>query len=175
MRLAMIVAQSENRVIGTNNKLPWYLPEDLKYFKRVTLGKPIIMGRKTFESIGRPLPGRPNIVITRDPEWSHPGVRVVHSLDAGLELGESLALIDGVEEAVVIGGAEIYALCLPRANRLYLTQVHASINGDAFFPELSEREWRELGREDFAAIEPNPYDYSFIVLERVDTEDAHAG
>lgn len=175
MRLAMIVAQSENRVIGINNKLPWYLPEDLKYFKRVTLGKPIIMGRKTFESIGRPLPGRTNIVITRDSEWDHPGVRVVHSLDEGLALGESLALIDGVEEAVVIGGAEIYALCLPRADRLYLTQVHAEINGDAFFPALEAGAWQKVAREDFAAIEPNPYDYSFIVLDRRPTEAEHAG
>ncbi|MBV0934000.1 dihydrofolate reductase [Marinobacterium weihaiense] len=175
MRLAMIVAQSENRVIGINNKLPWYLPEDLKYFKRVTLGKPIIMGRKTFESIGRPLPGRPNIVITRDPAWDHPGVRVVHSLNEGLELGESLALIDGVDEAVVIGGAEIYALCLPRADRLYLTQVHAHIEGDAFFPALDTTAWQEIAREDFAAIEPNPYDYSFIVLERSAARDANAG
>ncbi|MBR9827908.1 MAG: dihydrofolate reductase [Oceanospirillales bacterium] len=175
MRLAMIVAQSLNRVIGIDNKLPWYLPEDLKYFKRVTLGKPIIMGRKTFESIGRPLPGRTNIIITRDPAWTHPGVRVVHSLDEGLALGESLALIDGVDEAVVIGGAEIYTLCLPQADRLYLTQVHAEIEGDAFFPELSPSEWQELAREDFQAIEPNPYDYSFIVLERSAAEDAHAG
>ncbi|MBA4501604.1 dihydrofolate reductase [Marinobacterium marinum] len=175
MRLAMIVAQSENRVIGSNNKLPWYLPEDLKYFKRVTLGKPIIMGRKTFESIGRPLPGRVNIVITRDTAWQHDGVRIVHSLEDGLVLGESLALIDGVDEAVVIGGAEIYALCLPHADRLYLTQVHAEIEGDAFFPELETDVWQEIGREDFAAVEPNPYAYSFVVLERVSTGVRHAG
>jgi len=175
MRLAMIAAQSRNRVIGINNKLPWYLPEDLKYFKRVTLGKPIVMGRKTFESIGRPLPGRTNIVITRDPSWDHPGVRVVHGLDEGVELAESLALIDGVDEAVVIGGAEIYGLCLPRAERLYLTQVHAEISGDAFFPELEAAEWQEMAREDFAADGPNPYDYSFIVLDRADGGQGNAG
>ncbi len=172
MRLAMIAAQSLNRVIGINNKLPWYLPGDLKYFKQVTLGKPIVMGRKTFESIGKPLPGRTNIVITRDAAWDHPGVRVVHGLDEGLELAESLALIDGVDEAVVIGGAEIYALCLPRADRLYLTQVHAEVNGDAFFPALTASDWKEVGREDFEADGPNPYDYSFIVMDRAGVVDA---
>ncbi|QSR33605.1 dihydrofolate reductase [Marinobacterium iners] len=168
MRLAMIAAQSQNRVIGNNNKLPWYLPEDLKYFKRVTLGKPIIMGRKTFESIGRPLPGRTNIVITRNPDWTHDGagVRVVHSLQQAIELAESLALVNGFEESLVIGGAEIYALALPQADRLYLTQVHAEVQGDAHFPPLDPAQWQEMAREDFSAIEPNPYDYSFIVLDR---------
>jgi dihydrofolate reductase len=168
MRLAMIAAQSQNRVIGNNNKLPWYLPEDLKYFKRVTLGKPIIMGRKTFESIGRPLPGRTNIIITRNPDWTHDGagVRVVHSLQQAIELAESLALVNGFEESLVIGGAEIYALALPQADRLYLTQVHAEVQGDAHFPPLNPAQWREMAREDFSAIEPNPYDYSFIVLDR---------
>lgn len=168
MRLAMIAAQSQNRVIGNNNKLPWYLPEDLKYFKRVTLGKPIIMGRKTFESIGRPLPGRTNIIITRNPDWTHDGagVRVVHSLQQAIELAESLALVNGFEESLVIGGAEIYALALPQADRLYLTQVHAEVQGDAHFPPLAPTQWQEMAREDFSAIEPNPYDYSFIVLDR---------
>jgi dihydrofolate reductase len=168
MRLAMIAAQSQNRVIGNNNKLPWYLPEDLKYFKRVTLGKPIIMGRKTFESIGRPLPGRTNIIITRNPDWTHDGagVRVVHSLQQAIELAESLALVNGFEESLVIGGAEIYALALPQADRLYLTQVHAEVQGDAHFPPLDPAQWQEMAREDFSAIEPNPYDYSFIVLDR---------
>jgi dihydrofolate reductase len=168
MRLAMIAAQSQNRVIGNNNKLPWYLPEDLKYFKRVTLGKPIIMGRKTFESIGRPLPGRTNIIITRNPDWTHDGagVRVVHSLQQAIELAESLALVNGFEESLVIGGAEIYALALPQADRLYLTQVHAEVQGDAHFPPLDPMQWQEMAREDFSAIEPNPYDYSFIVLDR---------
>jgi dihydrofolate reductase len=169
MRLAIIAAQSENRVIGRNNKLPWYLPEDLKYFKRVTLGKPIIMGRKTFESIGRPLPGRTNIIVTRNTDWTHAGagVRVVHSLQQAIELAESLALVNGFEESLVIGGAEIYALALPMADRLYLTQVHAEVQGDAYFPLLDPAHWQEVAREDFSAIDPNPYDYSFIVLDRV--------
>ena len=166
MRLAVIVAQAENGVIGVDNKLPWYLPQDLKYFKRVTLGKPIIMGRKTFESIGKPLPGRCNIVITRDPDWQAPGVQVARTPEAAIDCAEQQALIDGVEEALVIGGAEVYRQLLPKADRLYLTQVHAQVPGDAHFPALDPEEWREIGREDFSAEEPNPYDYSFIVLQR---------
>lgn len=167
MHLAIIVAHSSNRVIGIGNKLPWYLPEDLKYFKRITQGKPIIMGRKTFESIGRPLPGRANIVITRDQQWQAEGVRVVHGLDEAIELAGDIALIDGVEEALVIGGAEIYAQALPRVDRLYLTEVHTELEGDAWFPELDRAHWQEMLREDFPAQEPNPYDYSFVVLDRV--------
>ena len=167
MKLALIWAMSRNRVIGRNNALPWHLSEDLKYFKRVTMGKPVIMGRKTWESIGRPLPGRTNIVITRNPDYAVPdGVRVVTSLDAGIDLAEKICLIEGMDEAIVMGGAEIYAQALPRADRLYLTQVHADVHGDAFFPEIDLEKWQELGREDFAASGPNPYDYSFVVLER---------
>ncbi|WP_417582352.1 dihydrofolate reductase [Nitrincola sp.] len=173
MLLSIIVAQSQNRVIGVNNKLPWYLPEDLKYFKRITQGKPIIMGRKTYESIGRPLPGRTNIVITRDSAYQVPGIKVVHTLEQALELAEQQSLVDGSEEALVIGGSEIYALTLPQADRLYLTQVHAQIDGDAFFPELDKHQWQEMLRQDFSADGPNPYDYSFIVYQRADrAEDA---
>ena len=167
MKLALIWAMSRNRVIGRNNALPWHLSEDLKYFKRVTMGKPVIMGRKTWESIGRPLPGRTNIVITRNPEYVVPeGVRVVTSLDAAINLAEKVCLIEGIDEAIVMGGAEIYAQALPRADRLYLTQVHADVHGDAYFPEIDLQHWHELGREDFSASGPNPYDYSFVVLER---------
>lgn len=166
MKLALIWAMARNRTIGRNNALPWYLPEDLKYFKRVTLGKPIIMGRKTWESIGRPLPGRTNIVITRDVAFQADGVRVVHSLEQALALAEKICLLDGGDEAIVMGGAEIYALALPHADRLYLTQVHADVEGDAHFPPLDLTQWHELGREDFAAQGPNPYDYSFLILER---------
>lgn len=166
MRLAMIVAQSSNRVIGRDNKLPWYLPGDLKYFKQATMGKPIIMGRKTFESIGKPLPGRLNIVISRDASFTAQGIKVVMSLPKAIELAESQALIDGVDEAMIIGGAQIYALALPEVERLYITQVHADIEGDAYFPEFNRSQWTELGREDFSAQGPNPYDYSFIVYQR---------
>ncbi|KGK40971.1 dihydrofolate reductase [Nitrincola sp. A-D6] len=170
--LSIIVAQSQNRVIGVNNKLPWYLPEDLKYFKQITQGKPIIMGRKTYESIGRPLPGRTNIVITRDSSYQLPGIKVVHTLDQALELAEQQALVDGSEEVLVIGGSEIYALALPQADRLYVTQVHASIAGDAFFPVLEADQWQEMLRQDFSADGPNPYDYSFIVYQRADNAEA---
>ncbi|WP_286240399.1 type 3 dihydrofolate reductase [Neptuniibacter halophilus] len=167
MKLAMIVAQAKNRVIGVNNKLPWHLPEDLRYFKQVTMGKPIIMGRNTYDSIGRPLPGRTNIVITRQDDYAPQGVKVVKSLEAALELAESVALIDGADEAMVIGGAQIYAQALEKADRLYLTEVDAEIEGDAWFPEFARAQWQEIGREDFAAQGPNPYNYSFIVLDRV--------
>lgn len=167
MRLAAIVAQAENRVIGNQNRLPWHLPEDLKYFKSVTLGKPVIMGRKTFESIGRPLPGRPNIVVSRDQSYQPDGVDVVHSLEAAIERAEQLLLINGGDEALLIGGAELYKQALDRVQRLYLTQVHAEVEGDAWFPALDAGQWRTLGREDHAASGCNPFDYSFIVLERV--------
>jgi len=172
MLLSIIVAQSQNRVIGINNKLPWYLPEDLKYFKRITQGKPIIMGRKTYESIGRPLLGRTNIVITRDGDYQAPGIKVVHTLEQALDLAEQQALVDGSEEALVIGGAEIYALTLPQADRLYLTQVHAQVEGDAFFPAIDKDQWQEALRQDFNADGPNPYNYSFIVYQRADRAEA---
>ena len=162
----MIVAQAQNRVIGRQNKLPWYLPGDLKYFKQVTMGKPVIMGRKTYESIGKPLPGRLNVVITRDPAYQVEGAKVVHSLAEAIELSESQAFIDGVEEAMVIGGEQIYAQALPLAERLYITQVHAEVEGDAMFPELVLSDWDEVGRDDFKAEGPNPYDYSFVVYQR---------
>ena len=165
MKLSLAWAMAQNRVIGRNNNLPWYLPEDLKYFKRITMGKPIIMGRKTFESIGKALPGRANIVVTRNPEYSADGIKVVTSLEAAQSLSESILAIDGMEEAMVIGGAEIYSQALPFADRLYLTEVHAEVEGDTYFPEFDRSAWQEIARQDYAAEEPNPYDYSFIVLE----------
>ncbi len=164
--IALIVAAAENGVIGRNNALPWHLPGELQYFRRVTMGKPIIMGRRTFESIGRPLPGRANIVITRSAGFSAEGVQVVHSLDSACELAADIALIDGAQEAVVIGGADIYRLALPRASRLYLTRVHAEVDGDVFLPAIDFSEWREVSREHHPAVDPNPFDYSCIVYER---------
>ncbi len=163
----MIVAQAQNRVIGRDNKLPWYLPGDLKYFKQATMGKPIIMGRKTFDSIGKPLPGRLNIVVTRDLDYQQEGAKVVHSLDEAIDLAESQAMIDGSDEAMIIGGEQIYSQALPLAKRLYVTQVHAEVEGDAYFPEFKQSGWEEIGREDFSAEGPNPYDYSFVVYQRV--------
>ena len=165
-RLAIIVAAAENGVIGSNNALPWHLPEDLRYFKRVTMGKPIVMGRKTFEAIGRPLPGRTNIVITRNPAFRAEGVKVVSSLDEALCLADDIATIDGVEELVVIGGAEIYRAAIPRADRLYITEVHARVEGDAVLPEIDWSNWLELSRKRYAATDANPYDYSLVVYHR---------
>lgn len=166
LRLAMMAAKAANNVIGRDNNLPWYLPNDLKYFKQVTLGKPIIMGRNTWESLKRPLPGRTNIVITRQADYLAEGGKVVATLDEALELAENVALIDGRDEVVVIGGAQIYELALPRADRLYLTEVHAEVHGDTFFPEIEAGRWREIARDDFKAEGPNPYDYSFVVYDR---------
>jgi len=166
MKRSMIVAMAENRVIGINNNLPWYLPNDLKYFKQVTMGKPILMGRKTYESIGKPLPGRTNIVITRNESWQANGVKVVHSLEDAFSLANSIVEIDGQDEMMVIGGDQIYQTSLPAIDRIYLTKVHAEVDGDAYFPELDWSEWKEVAREDFKAEGPNPYDYSFIVFDR---------
>lgn len=169
--LSIIVAMANNRAIGKDNQLLWHLPEDLQYFKRTTMGKPMVMGRKTFESIGRPLPGRLNIVITRQHDWQHEGVKVVHSIDDALRLAEAQSLIDGMNEVMVIGGAEIYKTALPQADKLYVTRVDAEIDGDAFFPEIDPTIWQETNRENFSAgdsaLTTNPYDYAFCVLEKI--------
>lgn len=167
MRKALIVAMAQNRVIGRNNKLPWYLPGDLKYFKQATMGKPIIMGRKTWDSIGRPLPGRMNVVISRNPEWQAPaGTMAAKTLPEALTMAEAQAELDGGEEVMIIGGGQIYAEALPMVDRMYVTLVRADVDGDAFFPEVDWAEWEEMGREDFTASDNNPYDYSFVVYQR---------
>ena len=166
MKLSLICAMATNRVIGRNNSLPWHLSEDLKYFKRVTMGCPIIMGRKTYESIGRPLPGRANIVISRNPEFTAEGVKVVQSLEQAIKLAESITYIDGAEEAFVIGGAAIYSAAMPLAQRFHLTRVHAQVNGDTCLEGFDESRWQEIMREDFSHDEANPYDYSICLLER---------
>jgi dihydrofolate reductase len=161
MNISIIVALAAKRVIGNQNRLPWHLPADLQHFKQVTMGKPIVMGRKTFESIGRPLPGRTNIVITRNENYSAEGCKVVHSMEAAMQAAA------GSEEVMVIGGAEFYRQALPHAGTLYLTCVDGDFEGDAFFPELDDREWREVERTDFKPDEKNPHAYSFVRLERV--------
>ena len=163
--LALIVAAADNNVIGRNNALPWHLPADLQHFKRKTLGKPILMGRKTFESIGRPLPGRSNIVISSNRDFFADGVRVVYSLDSAIELAEDIAFIDGSEELVVIGGEQIYRLALPLVQRLYLTRVHVSPDGDALFPPLDADVWREVAREPHSAHGDSPA-HTFLEYER---------
>jgi dihydrofolate reductase len=160
MRLALIVAMAENRVIGRNNQLPWRIPADLRHFKALTLGKPVIMGRKTYESIGRPLPGRNNIVISADSGYQAEGCQVVHSVEQALEAAGSC------EEAMIIGGANLYRQTLENADRLYLTLVKAEPEGDTWFPEIELQQWREIERQAHTADESNEYDYDFVVLER---------
>ncbi len=167
VKLSLIVAVAENGVIGKDNGLPWKISSDLKYFKERTLGKPVIMGRKTFQSIGRPLPGRVNIVITRDASFATDGVITALSLDMALDVGKNLALTKGVEEVMVIGGAQIYNLTLPDADRLYLTRVHGEVDGDTRFPPLNPDDWLEASSERHAASEKDSHDYSLIVLDRI--------
>ena len=171
MKLSLICAMAENRVIGRNNSLPWHLSEDLKYFKRTTMGNCIIMGRKTWESIGRPLPGRTNIVITSNPDLEAEGARVVGSLPAAIKLAESISIMDGSEEAFVIGGAGIYQAALPLANRFHLTRVHAQVEGDTLLADFDETQWQEVDRQDFQHTDSNPYDYSICILERINDPD----
>ncbi len=166
MKIVLIAAFAQNRVVGINNTLPWHLPEDLKYFKRTTSGKAIIMGRKTYDSIGRPLPNRTNIVISRNRDFQAEGVRVVTSLEAAIELAKEVNYINDVQEVMIIGGASIYEAALPIADRLYLTHVHAEIEGDAYFPEVNFKQWVEVSREDYQASDKNPYDYSFVVYDK---------
>ncbi|NQZ20880.1 MAG: type 3 dihydrofolate reductase [Colwellia sp.] len=159
--LSMIVAHADNRIIGKDNDMPWHLPADLAYFKRTTLGKPIIMGRKTYESIGRPLPGRQNIVISRDNNYHAAGVDSVTSVE------EALTLAGNVEEIMVIGGGAIYAHCLPFANRLYITHIKANIEGDTQFPDYDAKEdWQLIDSEISCADEKNKYQLNFCVYER---------
>lgn len=164
--LAIIVAAAKNRVIGHNNAMPWYLPEELKHFKRTTLGKPLVMGRNTFESIGRPLPGRTNIVISRNPDFSHPGIKVAGSLEEALKLADNQAIIDGSEEIMVMGGGQIYQQVFPFASHLYLTEVDAEPEGDTWFPEVLASEWLETSRDVYPAQEGNRYGYAIRCLQR---------
>ncbi|MEO7823976.1 MAG: dihydrofolate reductase [Paraperlucidibaca sp.] len=167
VRVSLIVAMASNRCIGINNELPWRLPEDLKYFKQVTSGKAIVMGRTTYDSLGRPLPNRTNIVMTRDPDWEGPiGTRVVHSLEAALALAEAVAVCNYQDEVVVIGGAQIYAQLLPQVDRLYITEVHTVVAGDAFFPELNAADWQEASRRN-CTDEASGIGYDFVVYDRV--------
>ncbi len=167
VRLALIVAMASNRCIGMDNMLPWRLPADLQYFKRITSGKAIVMGRTTYDSLGRPLPNRTNIVITRNHAWEGPiGTRVVHSLEAAVALAEAVAVCNAQDEALIIGGAEIYAQALPLVSRMYITEVETEVDGDAFFPVWNQAEWQEIGRERHHD-EATGLDYSFVVYDRL--------
>lgn len=168
MRLSIIVAAARNGIIGRNNELPWRLPQDLQYFKATTMGKPVIMGRKTYESIGRPLPGRTNIVITRQADWSGAeGVIVVGSVDEAIAAAEKAAgkLVNHPEEAMVIGGAEIYRQALPRTERIYLTRIEADVEGDASFPDLHSSQWRLASLIEGDALAS--LKHSFLIYDRV--------
>ena len=151
---------SSNRVIGRSGTLPWHLPADLRFFKQTTMGHPVIMGRRTYDSVGRPLPGRTNIVISRDPALQRDGVSVVGSL------AEALQKAEDTDEVFVVGGAEIYRQALPLATRIYLTLIHVELEGDTFFPELDETKWKLVSRDDHPADEKNRWDLSFLIYER---------
>ena len=158
--LVLVVARARNGVIGRANGLPWHLPEDLRRFKSLTIGKPVLMGRKTYEAIGRPLPGRVNIVLTRDPGWTAPGVTVAHGLD------EALAAAGPAQEIMVIGGAELYRQLLPHASRIELTEVAGDVDGDTRLESFPDAEWQETARETHAADDRHAWGYSFVTLRR---------
>ena len=158
--ITLILARADNGVIGAGAGFPWHLPEDLRRFKALTLGKPVVMGRKTWQSLPKkPLPGRANIVVTRARDFKADGARIAPSLD------EAFALAAGAEEIMVIGGAEIFALAMPRAGRIYLTEVHLAPQGDVHLPPLDPSEWREIAREEHRA--PQGFSYSYVTFERI--------
>ncbi|EPP5328256.1 type 3 dihydrofolate reductase [Vibrio alginolyticus] len=159
MIISMIAAMADNRIIGKDNQMPWHLPADFAWFKRCTMGKPVIMGRKTYESIGRPLPGRLNIVISRDETLKIEGVTTVTSIEQALDVAGD------VEEVMIIGGGAIYASCLPMVNKLYVTHIEAAIDGDTQFPDWGD-EFKETYSEMYQADEKNAYNMRFTVLEK---------
>jgi dihydrofolate reductase len=160
MTISLVVAASSNNVIGRDGGLPWHLPDDLRQFKRLTTGKPVIMGRRTFESIGKPLPDRRNIVMTRDPDFAADGCDIVSSLS------EALDLVDESEEAMIIGGGLVYHDFMPLADRIYMTRVQADVAGDTHFPDIDEAEWRLVSSEHHAADDEHRYAFDVLVFER---------
>ena len=162
MRNSIVVAMDEGRVIGAEGGMPWHLPADLKFFKSVTMGKPIIMGRSTWESIGRALPGRTNIIITRNTHFQAEGCRLAHSVDEALAIAKE----ESAEEVMIIGGGGIYEQTLDRVDRLYLTRIAAHLVGDTHFPVINPEEWQEVSRQQHNADGDNPFDLTFIVLDR---------
>ncbi|MBT2630767.1 dihydrofolate reductase [Bacillus sp. ISL-101] len=159
--ISLIVAMDQNRVIGKNNKLPWHLPADLQYFKKVTMGHPIVMGRKTFESIGRVLPGRENVIVTRNQEFKAEGCVVLH------DIAQIKMFADNHDEEVfVIGGAEIFKEILPFTDRLYITEIHETFEGDTFFPEIDENEWDEISSNPGEIDGKNRFAHDFIILQK---------
>jgi dihydrofolate reductase len=159
--ISIIVAMDENKVIGKNNQLPWHLPADLAYFKQVTMGHPIIMGRKTHESIGRVLPGRENVILTRNRDYFAEGCTIIHSIDDLVEWEKRQN-----DEIFVIGGAEIFKQTLPITEKLYITKIHHHFTGDTYFPEYDESDWELIWQQKGVKDEKNPYDYDFVIYER---------
>lgn len=157
-KISIIVALAKNLVIGKDNQIPWHIPADLQYFKRITLGKPMIMGRKNFESIGRPLPGRKNIILTRDSNYTAEGCTIVHTKE------EAIAATDNVEEVMIIGGGAIYEMFMDDADMLYLTEIDADVDGDVFFPEYDKSQWREVSRE--SGEENMDWRYAYVTYAR---------
>lgn len=162
MNISIIAAVSQNNVIGIKNSLPWKLPADMKHFREITLGKPVIMGDKTFESIGRPLPKRINVVLSFNKNYNAPGCIVVHSVQEAMDVAKQEN-----KEIMIIGGASIYKQFLPLANKMYLTFIHADFEGDTYFPEYNKNEWKEINRIDHQIDEKNSYPYSFVELEKI--------
>lgn len=165
-RLVLVAAVADNGVIGSEGKLPWRLSADMRLFRTLTLGKPVVMGRRTYESLGRPLPGRDNIVISRTPGFAPAGVTVAPDLATALDCARDLAGARGAEEIAVIGGARVYAETMAGADRIYLSRVHATPAGDTWFPPLDPAEWREVSRQDYPAGPGDTADFTFVVLER---------
>ena len=169
MRISLIAAASTNNVIGNRGELPWHLPRDLKRFKEVTTGKPIVMGRLTWQSIGRPLPNRQNIVISRNPDFEAPGCDIVASPDDAVDMAGR------VDELMIIGGGQLYREFLPRAHRIYMTRVAVDIDGDAYFPDLVDGEWQETSREAFTIDSKHAYTMEILQLDRVLTASMPTG
>jgi len=159
-RISIIVAMAQNRTIGINNTLPWRCPADLKHYKALTMGHHMIMGRKTFDSIGKPLPGRTTVVVTRNPELKIDGCIVTHSLN------QAIAACTGDEEIFIVGGAELYAQALPLADTIYLTEIQQDVSGDAHFPAFNQEQWREIACEAHTQEAPQPLTYHFVTLQR---------
>ncbi len=160
MRISIIAAMAANRTIGLENRLPWHLPDDLKRFKTLTMNHHIVMGRKTYDSIGKPLPGRSTIIVTRNMDYAVPGCVAVNSLDAALTVSFS------DEEVFFVGGADLYRQALPIANRIYLTEIHRVFDGDAFFPEFDMRQWSETSREQHCTDGDNGFEYHYVIYDR---------
>ncbi len=165
-RISIIVAAARNGVIGRNGGMPWRMPSDLKHFRALTLGKPVIMGRKTFQAIGKPLPGRDTIVVTRDKAFKPDGISIAASLEAAIAIANERATARGVEEIMIAGGGEIYRASLPRADRVYLTVIAATLDGDATFPPLPQAEWERTSERPMARTDDDDFDAIFTIFER---------